>query len=250
MELDGKPFISFFATLYMQERIHSIDFIRGIAILMMVWFHFLFDLNYLGFVQISLYEGFWGIFQKATISLFLLLVGVGIAISRNSKKENFAFHIIKRSAFLFAIALLISAVTFVLFPQDWIYFGIIHMIAVSLLFSIPFSGSKIPALIAGLTAIILPAFINTQKIGIDFLFWLGFSNPSQSFDFVPLIPWFGLVLVGIYIGNSLMKILEEFDKVPIVKNRTMAWLGKNSLAMYLLHQPIIFGILYASKFLI
>src|SRR3989344_8185625 len=153
----------------MIQRIWSVDFLRGIAMLMMVWFHFLFDLNYLGFVQISLYEGFWGIFQKATISLFLLLVGVGIAISRNSKKENFAFHIIKRSAFLFAIALLISAVTFVLFPQDWIYFGIIHMIAVSLLFSIPFAGKKIFALIGGFAVILLPVFIDLQSLGLKFL---------------------------------------------------------------------------------
>ena len=233
----------------MQNRIAVIDFLRGTAILMMVIFHFLFDLNYLGFVQISLYSGFWGIFQKITISLFLLLVGISVAISKSNRNETYGFHAIKRALFLGAIALLISAVTYLLFPEQWIYLGIIHRIAVSLALSMPFAGKKIPALASGLLVLILPLLLDLRSIGITFLFWLGFSNPSQSFDFVPLFPWFGLVLIGIFIGNSFLKYLLQFDKFSIVTNKTMAWLGRNSLGIYLLHQPIIYGTLYLFKLL-
>jgi uncharacterized membrane protein len=231
----------------MGERIYSIDFLRGIAILMMALFHFLFDLNYLGFMDISLYTGFWGLFQKATISLFLILVGISITISRNSRKENFMVHMLNRAGFLFAVALLISAVTYSLFPQDWIYFGIMHMIAVSLLLSIPFSGKKISALIAGLAVILLPIFFDLQSLGLQLLFWLGFSRPQQAFDFVPIFPWFGVVLIGIYAGNVLMNHFRELDRFQLARNKTISWLGKNSLAIYLLHQPVIFGILFVIK---
>ena len=231
----------------MNGRIHSIDFLRGIAILMMAVFHFLFDLNYLGFLKIELYTGFWGIFQIATISTFLFLVGVGITISRNAKKENFKTHMIKRALFLFAVALLISAVTYALFPGSWIYFGIIHLIAVSLLLSIPFSGKKISALVAGIAVILTPLIFNLQNIGVNALVWLGFSRPWQSFDFAPIFPYFGLVLIGIFIGNVLVEHLKSLDRFEIVKNRVIIFLGRNSLAIYILHQPIIFGALFVLK---
>jgi len=233
----------------MIQRIWSVDFLRGIAMLMMVWFHFLFDLNYLGFVQISLYSGFWGIFQKATISLFLLLVGIGITISRKNRAD-FEIHIIKRASFLILVALAISGVTYLLFPEYWIYFGIIHMIAVSLLLSIPFSGKKITALVSGLAIISIPYIANIESFGIQIFYWLGFSAAQQSFDFVPIFPWFGLVLIGIFIGNTFIVHLKSLDKFSFTKNRLLNFLGKNSLAIYLLHQPIIFGSLVAINYFI
>ena len=231
----------------MAVRIYAIDFLRGIAILMMAVFHFLFDLNYLGFLKIELYSGFWGIFQIATLSLFLFLVGVGITISSNARKEKFAAHIIKRALLLSAVALLISAVTYILFPSSWIYFGIIHMIAVSLLISIPFSGKRLSALVAGIAVILTPLIFNLQNIGVNALVWLGFSRPWQSFDFAPIFPYFGLVLIGIFIGNVLVEHLKSLDRFEIVKNRVIIFLGRNSLAIYILHQPIIFGALFVLK---
>ena len=230
----------------MSERIYSIDFLRGIAIIMMALFHFLFDLNYLGFMNISLYTGFWGIFQKITISLFLLLVGVGIAISRKNR-GNFELHMLKRAAFLFAVAAFITAVTYILFPENFIYFGIIHLIAVSLLLAIPFAGKKIEAFVAGIGIILVSLVVNTKTFNIPFLFWLGFSPVRQTFDFVPLFPYFGLVLIGIFIGNALIKHLKSLDMFELARNKFILRFGRNSLAIYLLHQPIIFGFLYIIK---
>ena len=233
----------------MAERIWAIDFARGIAILMMAWFHFLFDIDYLHYAEIALYSGFWGLFQKATISLFLLLVGISIAITYSKRKDYFLEHMLKRSAFLFFMAMLITAVTAILFPQNAIYFGIIHMISVSLLVSIPFAGKKMHSLIAGLLLILIPVAIDISGFNMPLLLWAGFSMPMPTFDFVPMVPWLGIVLIGIAVWGWMENAVKKI-KMPVqmeFASETVSFLGRNSLAIYLIHQPIIFGTLFLLK---
>lgn len=234
-------------------RFWEIDSFRGIAIIMMVIFHLMWDLKYFGFINFDLYAGFWGYFQIATAGLFLLLAGLVVSLSAQRHEKKYPLHFLKRGVFIFACGLLISAVTYIIFPKDFIYFGILHLIGVSIILSIPIARKKFIPLALAVLMIALPLLFNLQKVGIDFLVWVGLSVPAPTFDFEPLIPWFGAFLFGIFIGNWLYAkgkrgfVLKENNSKPL---KFLEFLGKNSLKIYLLHQIVLFGLVYAISLII
>ena len=116
-------------------RYFELDALRAIAIIMMVVFHLLWDLNYFGFTNAEMYFGFWGIWQKITAGLFLLLVGIVLNISWNRRKN--ALHFLKRGIVIFCGGLLITAFTLIAFPEQFIYFGVLHLIGVSIILAMP-----------------------------------------------------------------------------------------------------------------
>ncbi len=232
-----------------KKRLWELDFLRGVAMAMMFVFHFAWDLNYFGFIHESLYSGFWGLFQKATAGLFLLLVGVSLTLSFNRKTEGFAPRFLKRGAQIFSAGLLITAVTWVLFPANFIYFGILHLIGTSIILSIPFVRKKWLNLGLGVAVISIPAFVSIASFNVLPLFWAGFAVPQASFDFAPIFPWFGAVLIGIFAGNFFYERGERKFFVPEMGNAWagfLQFLGRNSLLLYLLHQPVLFGAVYAA----
>jgi len=220
-------------------RFWEIDFARGIAILMMIVFHLVWDLRFFGFISINPYAGFWGYFQIATATLFLLLVGLMLAFGAQKYESKYPLHFVKRFGVVFSAALLITAVTYIIFPQNFIYFGILHLIAVAILLSIPFAKHRVIPLILGLFFISLPHLINLRNIGNNWFFWAGFSTPIPTFDFAPLFPWFGAVLIGISIGNLLYKNCKRRYTILLPENKSVQFiiskiqlLGKNSLLVY------------------
>ncbi len=227
----------------MQNRLWEIDTLRGVAIAMMVIFHAAFDLNYLGIIQNSMYAGSWLLLQRATITLFLLLVGVSLYLKYEKTKTFIPFA--KRAAFLFAIAILISTVTWLIAPHEFIAFGIIHFIALSTILAYPFLRFYKLNIAIGAALLASSFFFQLPQINTPLLLWFGFTFPSfQSLDYVPLIPWFGIVLIGI----SLAKLAYEKHQFKLTEPKTqittaLQWMGRNSLAIYLAHQPILFGIL-------
>ncbi len=230
------------------SRFFEIDFIRGIAILMMIVFHILWDLRYFGFVGVNPYEGFWGVFQIITLSLFLFLAGMMIALGAQ-KKVNYALHFVKRGFIVGAAAGLVSLATFIFFPGEFVYFGVLHLIAFSIIISIPVARLKLPVLLAGIFFILAPLFFDLKSSAIDWLVWAGFSAPTPALDFVPLFPWFGVVLLGVFFGNVLFKKGKRaYDLPEFLKNKRfwvferIGFLGRHSLLIYLIHQPIIFGL--------
>ncbi|MBI5554098.1 MAG: DUF1624 domain-containing protein [Candidatus Diapherotrites archaeon] len=230
----------------MSERFPEIDLARGIALVCMVVFHFLLDLWLLGFIQISLYTGFWGVFQKLTAGTFLFLAGVCLTLSYHRHPTDWFPRFFRRSAFIGAGALLISGVTWVLFPKYWIYFGILHLMAVSTLLAIPFLKQKKANVVLGLALIALPAFIDLRAWNVPFLLWAGMAPPWPSFDFFPLIPWFGMVLLGMAFGNHFYpegKPLKRWNVPEGPFSRSLAVLGKHSMGCYFIHQPILFAII-------
>ncbi len=237
-------------------RFWEVDFARGLAILMMIVFHIVWDLKYFGYISINPYSGFWGYFQIATAGLFLLLVGVMLAYGAQKYASKYSIHFAKRAVFIFLAALLVSFVTFILFPSEFIYFGILHLIAVSIILSIPFAKHKIIPLILGLFFIVVPNFINLQSIGINWLVWAGFSTPFPTLDFEPLFPWFGAVLIGISLGNfiysnkkAVIRIKQPKGKYVRIIISKIELFGRNSLAIYLIHQPVIFSLVFLASLL-
>jgi len=219
---------------------------------MMALFHFLWDLNYFGVIQVSLYSGFWGVFQKATASLFLLLVGVVLTINY-SRKNDYTRDFVQRAATVFGLGLAITAATFIFLREEFIYFGILHLIGASILLSIPLVKRKWLSLILGGTIIAVPILYNLQSFAIFPLVWAGFAPPFTTLDFFPLIPWFGIVLIGIFIGNTLYengvpKIVMKKPDLKIIG--FVEVIGKNSLMIYFAHQFALFPLAYVISLLI
>ena len=214
------------------KRIGEVDALRGIAIILMIIYHFFFDLDYLGIADINLNDIGWILFQRVIGSMFLLLAGISIVLSER-KHHDYMRHA-RRAAILGAVALLITAATWIYPHEGFIKFGIIHMIALSTLIAPLFLRFGWMNVVLGI--IIIAAGLQVHYTDIDYLFWLGpITKGYFALDHYPLVPWFGLVLIGTYLGQKI-----EF------KNRKEGWLeimGRNSLMIYLIHQPVIYFLL-------
>jgi len=227
----------------MSNRFFEIDFFRGVALLMMIVFHFLWDLNFFGFTNISLYKGFWGLFQITTASTFLFLVGVSLTISFNRKKEGYRKRFLFRALKIFSFGLIITIFSLLVFPSSPIFFGILHLIGFSILLSIPIVNKKYLSLVLGILIITGSVIFSFSSLQIENLAFLGLSNPGPALDFFPVLPWFGVVLLGIFIGNQFYSnnktriIKPDFKIVDFI-----GFIGKNSLFIYFIHQPVLFSL--------
>ena len=228
----------------MKKRFWEIDFLRGIAIIMMIIFHFLWDLNYLYKVDILLSKGFWKVFQITTASIFLFLVGVSLTIS-NIKKNASYIKYLKRGLKIFLFGLIITIITKFIFPNSFVIFGILHLIGVSIIISCIFRKFKYLNLIFGIIFIIVGNILKNYTINSNWLLFLGLhSNRFYSLDYFPIFPWFGVILIGLFVGNLLYSTnkrnfkLKNSSENLIVK--FVCFLGKKSLIIYLLHQIVLY----------
>ncbi len=234
----------------MEKRFWELDFLRATAVIMMVVFHFLWDLNYFGFAQFDLYSGFLGGFQKTTAGLFLLLAGVGLSLSCNRSPKDYPARFLKKSLKIFFFAFLLTGFSLAFFSTQPIFFGILHLIAFSVILSVPFARQKNACLLLGIFFILFPVFFDLQPLGIKPLFFVGLSKPFPALDFFPVFPWFGVVLLGIFAGHSFYE--NGKPKIALKEPQNMLAdalqvIGRNSLFVYFIHQPILAGLLFLAS---
>ncbi|MBI5036914.1 DUF1624 domain-containing protein [Candidatus Micrarchaeota archaeon] len=227
-------------------RVWEIDAFRGAAMVLMVVFHFFFDLNYLGLASFSLYDGPLLLLQRATAFLFLSLVGVSLVLARTGGVT--LWRNVKRAMFLAAVALFITLATWVYPHNGFIVFGVIHLIAVSVLLGFFFVRfSALLNLLFGSLAFALGFLVSSVPVSFPWLVWLGFKFPGfYTLDFYPLLPWFGLVLFGIAFGKTFYAERKSLLQ-PVPSLKPLAFLGRHALALYLIHQPVLFGLLFAYR---
>lgn len=222
------------------QRYFFLDFIRGIAIVLMVVFHLCFDLNNFKFIDINIYNSsFWHYFRFLIVSLFLLCVGVSLHLA-NSNGINFT-KLKKRTFVLLLASFAISISTYITFENSWIYFGILHFIALSSVIGTVFVFVPTASLLLGIFIII---GWNLDLLHMHWLFDYTkefFNLPSHTEDSVPLTPWFGVVLIGIFFGS---KNIHHFEIRKNKITKLVSYLGKNSLLVYLIHQPVLFGSIF------
>ncbi|MEM2087599.1 MAG: heparan-alpha-glucosaminide N-acetyltransferase [Thermoproteota archaeon] len=227
------------------NRIQIIDFIRGMNVILMVLFHYLVTLVSFGLIQIPENFLFWTVFPRSISSLFIFLAGISAYISYKNRKEPFTKKYLKRGLKLLFFAAPITLLTFIFVPRLTIYFGILHFFAFSS-FIIPFIISRKKLILPfGLTLILLGVFLHTQKIDFPYLFWLSSAFAPENFiplEYFPLIPYLGILLLGIYSAQPLVNKAYDIEFEGKVFE-TLTFIGKRSLAFYLAHQPIIILIL-------
>lgn len=231
-----------------RKRIWEIDFLRGVAIILVVGYHLLFDLG--EFVGIKKFFGWstdlssvaWIIAQHVFAGLFVLLSGTSSTLTRSN---------VRRGLRLLAVSLAVTVVTYIFDPASAIYFGILQCLAVAmLLYGAAFEKAGAVAcavwgtLVLGLAAV-LPILRRMPALRTDWLLPFGLTSPSfSSFDYFPLVPWLGIFLIGAALGKSVYapkRSLLPWRLPPTFVN----WAGRHSLWIYILHQPIIMGVLYA-----
>lgn len=234
-------------------RLEWVDSLRGAAITMMIAYHLIFDLWYFRIAEFNIDMLPLAIFQHSIGTLFLLLAGVSLALSERRNKEGYIHHV-KRAAFLGAVSLSITAATWVYPHEGMITFGIIHCIALCVLIAPPFFRLGRLNVLLGLVLIVAGFFTPFMSTDSPFLFWLGIVRPDYTaLDFYPIIPWLGVVLIGIYAGQSLPAAVPEGGAnrneggVRGRIRKALVFAGRHSLAIYLIHQPIIIGLLLLAR---
>lgn len=238
-----------------RKRIYILDEIRGICIILMIIYHSLYNLTHIFNFNIPFfYSNTMEIIRLSFVFTFIVIAGIMCNYSRNN---------LKRGLICFGSGMIITIFTKIFIPEQYISFGILHFMGISMI--IYFILEKVLNKIFYLYGIffsilffILSYKVNNRIIGIpsvftvsipnplyntEFLFPLGFA--SQNFfsaDYYPVFPWFFLFLSGVYLGK-LMKSRNIPDFFYKIHSKILKYIGNHSLLIYLLHQPLIYGLM-------
>lgn len=231
----------------MKLRLWPVDLLRTLALSLMILYHLIYDLDQWTNLNIQVNTPFWFTIGKTAALLFIFLSGFSYGLSKSTLKNGFK---------IFFFASIITLVTYLLFPEQYIRFGILHFLGTMMLLS-PLL-KRIPTLFLGLSSL--------MAFGLGFIFshilvespWLlplglmykGFA----SMDYFPLFPYSGMTFLGIITFRLLeSKIKEKRSSLPYVKTQVkklhsmVAWVSRHSLTIYLVHQPILLGIIFTIK---
>lgn len=231
----------------MKKRIWELDALRGICILGMVAVHLMYDLiSLFGIVELPPDNLFYFLIDWGGV-LFVVLSGICVTLGS---------HPVKRGLLVFAGGILCTGATVFMYltgfsgPEIIIYFGVLHCLGVCMLLWPLFR--KAPVWLLGVLGIVLTAvglFLRGYvRVDFDYLAPLGlFSRKFASSDYFPLLPNLGYFLMGAFLGKTLYRNKQTLlPKVPADLGiiRFLIWWGKWSLPVYLLHQPILTGLVY------
>jgi uncharacterized membrane protein len=223
-------------------RIGGIDALRGLAVIAMVAYHFAFDLAYFRFTAQNFYrDPFWLHSRTVILSSFLLIAGVSLVLAERSGRGHFLRHV----ATIAACAAAVTAGSYLMFPRSFIWFGVLHAIAVSLLLARPLVARPYLALALGIVVVLAGNLVTSPAFDSRALGWIGFATKKPiTEDYVPLFPWTGVVLIGIAAGHALAA--RDFAWVAPLGGlpALVRWLGRHSLAVYMVHQPVLLGLLW------
>lgn len=229
-------------------RFDRLDALRAVAILWMATFHFCFDLNYYKFIQQNFYtDPFWTVQRSVIVSLFLFCAGFGQAVAWEQGQGWPRFW--RRWAQVAVCALLVSAGSYLMFPRSFIYFGVLHGIAVMLIITrlTAHLGKWLWPL--GLLAIALPHVVRHSFFDSRFTNWVGLiTHKPVTEDYAPVLPWIGVMWWGLAAGQWVLKNKRDWvtGVLPIGLS-PLATLGRWSLSFYMLHQPVLIGLLMAVR---
>ncbi len=223
-------------------RLPGLDIARGTAMMAMIAYHACYDLTLLGMAQFEFKTAwFWLGARAAIVSAFIFVAGVSLVLAHGEQVRWAAFA--RRWAALAGCAALVSLGSWLVVGKYFIYFGILHFLAVA-------SVVAIALLRLGWWNALLAALALGVGLGVHLPWfdapawsWLGLGTRAPATeDFVPLLPWLGVMLVGMAAAPWLSAHLVAGP--PPVRLAWLAWLGRHGLWVYMLHQPILLAALY------
>jgi uncharacterized membrane protein len=232
-------------------RFWEVDAARGVAIIMMVIYHTTYDLDALGGYDVDATSGNWALFADATAGLFLFLVGVSLAISRSRTSLSgwrlFGKYL-ARGLRILAYGMILTGI-FLALQMGVVAFGILHLIGISIILAYPFLKLRFTNLVLGSLIFVAGQYVLAQDLVSETYWLLPFGVVPEGVimpDYRPLLPWFGVVLIGLFFGNVIYtdgrRPASLPDKAPLPAGPLLP-LGRNSLFIYLIHQPIVIALL-------
>jgi len=240
------------------KRFIEIDMLRGFAIILMIFGHILWDLDYFGLIPIN--NIIYSFLQKTVPPLFFLLVGISLIVSKKKienrmfkEEKDFYYRLFLRGFKVFTLGMFLSIFSLFFISGRPVFFGVLHCIGLSIILSAPFLKYRKYTVLFAMMLTCIGLFISQ----------LTFENPSifhlivglhqadiwkYTVDYFPLLPWFGLTLLGIVLGDWLYNGDKRRFRMPDISRyrpaKLFQWAGQHSLGLYLIHQPIIAGTLF------
>ncbi len=241
-------------------RILLIDTLRGVALIAMASYHFTWDLEFFGYIEPgTATQGGWRIYARLIASSFLFLVGVSLVLAHRPSIRRKPFF--QRIGMVAAAAAAISVGTYFAVPQEWIFFGILHNIVLSSILALLFV--PLPPLVPAAAALVigiafvvdgwvLPDVLRSTMFDPKWLAWIGLAQTApRSNDYVPLFPWFGVVIAGVATAGFLNRFggLQRLASWQQKRN-ILTTAGRHSLAFYLIHQPVLIALVYLTSLVV
>ncbi|HZZ59961.1 MAG TPA: heparan-alpha-glucosaminide N-acetyltransferase [Roseiarcus sp.] len=231
-------------------RIDAVDCARGLALIGMAAYHLSWDLADFRLVSPMLpFSPPMRLLSHFVASAFLALVGVSLALAHRERVNLPAFW--RRLLIVCGAAALVTGMTLVLFPGQGVWFGILHCIAVASVVALPFVAAPAwVSLLVGAAAVALPFFVHSPRFDPSALLWLGLGDAlPNTVDWRPLLPWGGVVLIGLGLAR-LPGVLERLIspwrwRAKSGAARGVCFAGKHSLLVYLLHQFVLFPLVWS-----
>lgn len=237
------------------RRYHTIDAIRAVAVISMVLYHLYYDIFCLfgGHPEYCLLTPIY-LWERSICITFIIISGVSL---------NFSRHGYRRGLIVAGCAMAVTLVTYVMFPEEAIWFGILHLLSVSMLLTTAIRPllNKLKPIIGMIVFFVLFMLcygIPNGHIGLfsyplirlpaalyqyKWLSVVGFlSGDYYSMDYFPILPWVFFFLFGYFLWRFIKE--KGFDKVFYKKIPVLDFIGRHSLLIYMLHQPILYGICY------
>lgn len=242
------------------SRVDIVDAARGVAIAMMITYHFCFDLTYYGWAQWAMLDDpRWVAWRTTIVASFLVLAGISLALrdardlardeqTADPRAANKAF--VRRWLQVAAAALFVTAGSVLLFPATFIYFGVLHFVAIALWVCRRAPRLSAWAIVLGVIAIALGTLMHDAAFDPRAINWIGFAEHKPlTEDYVPLFPWLGVVLIGCGAGALWTRrdcrlsplASRVWQALPHRPRTLLATSGRWSLTIYLVHQPILIG---------
>lgn len=220
----------------MTHRIFTLDVLRSLGIIMMVIFHFIYDLKFFGYVSWDTPDGAgWRSFRHLILGTFFICLGASLHSSYQTGINWKKFT--TRLCQILSAALAVSLASLVMVPNHYIYFGVLQFVGLACLACVGFAQRPRLALVIGLGIVI------SYQVGWVSAIWpfnyIQAYLPTSSNDYVSLFPWLGVVFMAIWLASTSFwqnDPLQQFKQYSF-----LAWPGKHSLVIYLVHQPVLFA---------
>ncbi len=230
-----------------EGRIVWVDIARTLALVGMVIFHFVTDLAIFLYIPIETpMTGGWAVFARLVAGSFLFIAGLSLVLAHGSGIRWGAF--LRRFAIIAGAAGLVTLGTWLALPEAFIFFGILHSIAAASLIGLMFL--RLPAWLtaaAAIFAFVAPEIFSDPAFNVPWFYWLGLSTEVRpTIDYLPVLPWLSPALLGVALGRlAADHDLWRHLPAPPPRAGALAWPGRHSLAIYLIHQPILIGAIWA-----
>lgn len=223
-----------------------LDIYRGVAVFLMIIFHFCWDLRAYGYMEFSLKAPFWVHFRELIMFLFISAVGWSAYLMYQNGIQWRRF--MQRQGKLLLCAAAISAGSYLAFPHNWIFFGIIHFIFIASLLVAPLASKPKISFALGICLMIIYLTSNDiQNFNLHHTLVKHFSLPHYTLDFVHPALWTAIVFLGPMLGYL------GLHQYPVPRYAALNWfafLGRYALSIYLVHQVVIYGLIGLFAYLI